>query len=81
MGLRPGAAPIGGKMLTPEKILSKNYTPRDLWQAIERITALERAIFAHRESEAGRSQRDRELWRALDNLPVILAIFGHAWYY
>lgn len=56
-------------MLTPEKILQKTYTPRDLWQTIERITALERAIFAHRESEAGRSQRDRELWRALDNFP------------
>lgn len=56
-------------MLTPEKILQKNYTPRDLWETVERITALERAIFAHRESDAARSQRDRDLWRALDNFP------------
>ena len=55
-------------MLTPEKILNKSYTPRDLWQTIERLTQLERAIFEHREKYSDRDQ-GAALWEILQNLP------------
>jgi hypothetical protein len=56
-------------MLTPEKILAKTYTPRDLWETIERVTRLEGAIFEYLEGAPGGTSRDCDLWRALDNLP------------
>jgi hypothetical protein len=56
-------------MLTIEKILDKTYTPRDLWQTLERMTELERAIFAHRET-TGRwaTDADMALYIELDKL-------------
>ena len=55
-------------MLTPEKILNKSYTPRDLWQTIERLTELERAIFEHLEKNKSQISNGT-LWEQFQNLP------------
>lgn len=54
-------------MLTVKQIIDKTYTPRDLWETIERVTQLEAAIQAHKwHKEAIASDADKRLWEILE---------------
>ena len=54
-------------MLTVEQILDKTYTPRNLWETLERVTQLEAAIQAHKWHHAGPpSDADKKLWEILE---------------
>ena len=56
-------------MLTVEQIIDKTYTPRDLWETLERVTQLEAAIQAHRwRREGSPSEADKELWEILEKV-------------
>ena len=53
-------------MLTIEAILSKTYTPRDLWEALELCTQLRRAIEVHQAETLEPRESDKKLWEILD---------------
>lgn len=53
-------------MLTIESILSKTYTPRDLWEALEVCTQLRAAIERHQAETQTPSEVDKKLWEILD---------------
>lgn len=53
-------------MLTIEAILSKTYTPRDLWQTLELYTQLRAAIEQHQAETQAPSEADKKLWEILD---------------
>jgi len=53
-------------VLTIEAILSKTYTPRDLWEALELCTQLRRAIEVHQAETQAPSEADKKLWEILD---------------
>ena len=56
-------------MLTVDQIINKTYTPRDLWETLERVTQLEAAIQAHRwKREENPSKADTELWEILEKV-------------
>jgi hypothetical protein len=56
----------GGPMLTIEQIVDKTYTPRDLWESLERITQLEAAIQAHKWAHENiASVEDNKLYEVL----------------
>lgn len=52
-------------MLTIEAILSKTYTPRDLWQALEVCTQLRAAIEQHQAETTEPTEADKILWGIL----------------
>jgi hypothetical protein len=53
-------------MLTIDQIVDKTYTPRDLWESLERITQLEAAIQAHKwANENIASVEDNKLYEVL----------------
>ena len=53
-------------MLTIESILSKTYTPRDLWQTLELYTQLRAAVERHQAETQTPSEADKILWEILD---------------
>ena len=52
-------------MLTVESILSKTYTPHDLWETLERLTQLELAIHRHQAEVVNVCEADKKLWEIL----------------
>jgi len=52
-------------VLTVESILSKTYTPRDLWETLERLTQLELAIHRHQAEVVNVCEADKKLWEIL----------------
>jgi len=47
------------------KILEKTYTPRDLWETLERLTQLELAIHRHQAEVVNVCEADKKLWEIL----------------
>lgn len=56
-------------MLTIDQIIDKTYTPRDLWETLERVTQLEAAIQKHKWlCEWDPSEADKQLWEILEKV-------------